>query len=180
MVNGSKQVAELGISWRTIRFSRSLSDGHRRNQSSTVLSYWLHSDFLRIDTPGTGDNKLVAVKRGQKERETYPLKSTSAAQALNYGLYSSESVWKKCVYVVSESLDECLVDSWVFAQSPIVEVSHSTCSYNFLKTATGRIYNIWPNLGYSGGQRRHRFGRFGAIPNPFFSGRGIWHARAGL
>ncbi|KAJ7469208.1 hypothetical protein FB451DRAFT_1479092 [Mycena latifolia] len=65
----------------------------------------------------TGEIKLTPLKRGQKERQNLLLKSTSAAHALNYGLYSPESTWSKCVYVISESLDECLVGSWVFAKT---------------------------------------------------------------
>ncbi|KAJ7698601.1 hypothetical protein B0H17DRAFT_1158298 [Mycena rosella] len=59
-----------------------------------------------------GEVKLVSVKQGQKERESYTLKSTSATRASNYGLHSPESTWSKCIYVISESLDECCVDSW--------------------------------------------------------------------
>ncbi|KAF8134135.1 hypothetical protein K438DRAFT_1911731 [Mycena galopus ATCC 62051] len=59
----------------------------------------------------SGDIKLVSLKQGQKERQSYSLATTAAARALNYGQYSSGSMWRKCVFVVSESLDECLVDS---------------------------------------------------------------------
>ncbi|KAJ7243992.1 hypothetical protein C8J57DRAFT_1452332 [Mycena rebaudengoi] len=65
-----------------------------------------------------GEYRLVSLKRGQKERETYSLKSTSAVNTSNYGLYDANSTWRKCIYVLSESLDECRVDSWVFAKSP--------------------------------------------------------------
>jgi hypothetical protein len=43
--------------------------------------------------------------------------------AVNYGLYPSESEWVKCRYVTSESLKECFVGSWIFAQSLITQVS---------------------------------------------------------
>ncbi|KAJ7162515.1 hypothetical protein C8R46DRAFT_1283536, partial [Mycena filopes] len=65
-----------------------------------------------------GDFKLVSVKRGEGPRPTFPLKSTTAAKAVNYGLYDPESAWNKCSFVISESLDECSLGSWVFATSP--------------------------------------------------------------
>ncbi|KAJ6542973.1 hypothetical protein B0H19DRAFT_865265, partial [Mycena capillaripes] len=65
-----------------------------------------------------GEFKLVSVKRGEGSRKTFTLRSTSAAQAVNFGLYDPESVWNKCSSVISESLDECLLGSWVFAASP--------------------------------------------------------------
>ncbi|KAJ7277334.1 hypothetical protein C8J57DRAFT_1060971, partial [Mycena rebaudengoi] len=64
-----------------------------------------------------GETKLVAVVRGQKKRQIFTLQATTAAQALNFGLYPAESTWTRCVHVVSESLDQCFVGSWVFAQS---------------------------------------------------------------
>ncbi|KAJ7697137.1 hypothetical protein B0H17DRAFT_1130453 [Mycena rosella] len=83
-----------------------------------------------------GEVKLVSVKRGQKERESYTLKSTSAARASNYGLHSPESTWSRCIYVISESLDECRVDSWVFAKSPSAQDS---------SVISGRISDILVN-----------------------------------
>ncbi|KAJ7349682.1 hypothetical protein DFH08DRAFT_667969, partial [Mycena albidolilacea] len=65
-----------------------------------------------------GEFKLVSVKRGEGPRKTFTLRSTSAAQAINFGFYEPESVWNKCSSVISESLDECLLGSWVFAASP--------------------------------------------------------------
>ncbi|KAJ7246181.1 hypothetical protein C8J57DRAFT_1678249 [Mycena rebaudengoi] len=64
-----------------------------------------------------GEYRLVSLKRGQKERESYSLKSTSAVNASNYGLYDANSTWRKCIYVLSGSLDECRVDSW---DSPLI------------------------------------------------------------
>ncbi|KAJ6556089.1 hypothetical protein B0H19DRAFT_1210733 [Mycena capillaripes] len=75
-----------------------------------------------------GEIKLIPLKRGQTKRENVPLKSTSAARALNFGLYTPDSVWTKCLHVISESLDECFVDSWVFSKS--------------LTDITGRISDI--------------------------------------
>ncbi|KAJ6542998.1 hypothetical protein B0H19DRAFT_1311111 [Mycena capillaripes] len=64
-----------------------------------------------------GDIKRVSLKRGQRERVTYSLHATTAARAINYGLYTAESVWTKCEWVAGESLEECFVGSWVFAKS---------------------------------------------------------------
>jgi hypothetical protein len=72
----------------------------------------------------TGDFKLVPLKRAERARKSYSLESTSAAKAVNYGMYTPESMWNKCTYVISESLDECLVGSWVFATSPTAVVGH--------------------------------------------------------
>ncbi|KAJ6558925.1 hypothetical protein B0H10DRAFT_2240688 [Mycena sp. CBHHK59/15] len=63
-----------------------------------------------------GEVKLVTLKRGQTKRESILLKSTSAASALNFGDYKPASTWTKCLHVISESLDECFVNSWVFAK----------------------------------------------------------------
>ncbi|KAJ7280990.1 hypothetical protein C8J57DRAFT_1501189 [Mycena rebaudengoi] len=47
-----------------------------------------------------GDFKLVSLKRGQKERDSHPLKSTSAARALNYGTYDPDLMCKNILVVV--------------------------------------------------------------------------------
>ncbi|KAJ7206206.1 hypothetical protein C8J57DRAFT_1258525 [Mycena rebaudengoi] len=79
---------------------------------------WTEAKAVKpTDTFTPGEYRLVSLKRGQKERESYCLKSTSAVNALNYGLYDANSTWRKCVYVLSESLDECRVDSW---DSPLI------------------------------------------------------------
>ncbi|KAJ7659979.1 hypothetical protein B0H17DRAFT_1163121 [Mycena rosella] len=64
-----------------------------------------------------GATKLAPFPRGQRERVRHKLGVTSAALALNFGSYSAESTWTKCSHVISESLDQCLIGSWVFAQS---------------------------------------------------------------
>ncbi|KAJ7321947.1 hypothetical protein DFH08DRAFT_1030633, partial [Mycena albidolilacea] len=79
-----------------------------------------------------GDIKLVSLKRGQKDRPTHCLHTTTAARAVNYGLYPAESEWVKCRYVTSESLEECFVGSWIFARSPTTQDS----------TIPGRITDI--------------------------------------
>ncbi|KAF8136030.1 hypothetical protein K438DRAFT_1911592 [Mycena galopus ATCC 62051] len=71
-----------------------------------------------------GDIKHIRLKRGQKERLTHLLQTTAAARAVNYGLYPAESTWTKCEWVAGESLEECFIGSWVFAQSPTAQVSH--------------------------------------------------------
>ncbi|KAF7368443.1 hypothetical protein MVEN_00167300 [Mycena venus] len=68
-----------------------------------------------------GDIKRVSIKRGQKERATHLLHATTAARAVNYGLYAAEFVWTKCEWVAGESLEERFVGSWVFAQSPTAQ-----------------------------------------------------------
>ncbi|KAJ7685821.1 hypothetical protein B0H17DRAFT_1160739 [Mycena rosella] len=64
-----------------------------------------------------GAMKLAPLPRDQKERVRHKLGATSAALALNFGSYSAESTWMKCSHVISESLEQCLIRSWVFAQS---------------------------------------------------------------
>ncbi|KAJ6529323.1 hypothetical protein B0H19DRAFT_1214550 [Mycena capillaripes] len=59
----------------------------------------------------------VQISRGQKHRTVYSLRSTTAANAVNYGTYESESTWYRGSAVVGESLDECFIRSWIFAQS---------------------------------------------------------------
>jgi hypothetical protein len=60
--------------------------------------------------------KLEPLKRGQKQRSSYALRSTTAASALNYCMNLPASGWNGYVSVVSESLGECFVGSWVFTQ----------------------------------------------------------------
>ncbi|KAJ6619173.1 hypothetical protein B0H10DRAFT_1946997 [Mycena sp. CBHHK59/15] len=87
-----------------------------------------------------GAVKLVALKRGKTVRASYKLKATSAARALNFGMYSSESTWEKCLHVISESLDQCFVGSWVFALSGIDETSTiSGCISDILVDTTGNV-----------------------------------------
>ncbi|KAJ7803978.1 hypothetical protein B0H14DRAFT_3091910 [Mycena olivaceomarginata] len=62
-------------------------------------------------------------RAGQKESVTHLLHTTTAARAVNYGLYSPESTWTKCKWVISESLEECFVGSWVFAQSLTAQIN---------------------------------------------------------
>ncbi|KAJ7788913.1 hypothetical protein B0H14DRAFT_2536420 [Mycena olivaceomarginata] len=80
-----------------------------------------HTSKFSATNACEGDIKLVSLERGQKDRVSYSLESTNAAHAVNYGLYPPRSVWRKCKFVVSESLDECFIDSWVFSKSPMAE-----------------------------------------------------------
>ncbi|KAJ6560702.1 hypothetical protein B0H10DRAFT_1845560, partial [Mycena sp. CBHHK59/15] len=87
-----------------------------------------------------GAVKLVALKRGKTVRASYKLKATSAACTLNFGMYSSESTWEKCLHVISESLDECFVGSWVFTLSGIDETSTISGSISdILVDTTGNV-----------------------------------------
>ncbi|KAJ7477828.1 hypothetical protein B0H11DRAFT_2029400 [Mycena galericulata] len=76
------------------------------------------------------DTKIERLKRGEKKRSVYALKSTTAAKAVNYGTYLTDSTWSRCLSVVGESLDECFAGSWIFAQSATDAVSdHSTSMF---------------------------------------------------
>ncbi|KAJ7243523.1 hypothetical protein C8J57DRAFT_1556786 [Mycena rebaudengoi] len=95
-------------------------DGKWERAGSGVRSFMAEHPAKAVkpaDTFTPGEYRLVSLKQGQKERESYSLKSTSAVNALNYGLYDANSTWRKCVYVLSESLDECRIDSW---DSPLI------------------------------------------------------------
>jgi hypothetical protein len=83
--------------------------------------------------------KLVPLKLGQKKRVQYALGATTAARALNSGLYNSQSLWDKCVPVVGESLDECFFGSWVFAKSETSEVSFCQVSKAFVAHVILRV-----------------------------------------
>ncbi|KAJ6528843.1 hypothetical protein B0H19DRAFT_1083184 [Mycena capillaripes] len=65
----------------------------------------------------------------------FPLLWLSHSRALNYGQYAAESEGYKCENIASESLDDCVVGSWVFATSPTVQNS----------TISGRIADILAN-----------------------------------
>ncbi|KAJ7018959.1 hypothetical protein C8F04DRAFT_902466, partial [Mycena alexandri] len=73
---------------------------------------WTHS------LPSKGEIKMLPLSRGQKERASFKLRATNASLAVNFGLHSPDSRWIKCRRVISESLDECFIGSWVFAVSP--------------------------------------------------------------
>ncbi|KAJ6597903.1 hypothetical protein B0H10DRAFT_2231848 [Mycena sp. CBHHK59/15] len=64
-----------------------------------------------------GETKLVPLKRGIRRRPVELLKTTNTARVLNFGQYRGDSEWMRCKTVVSESLDECSVGTWVFAKS---------------------------------------------------------------
>ncbi|KAJ7868066.1 hypothetical protein B0H14DRAFT_2572558 [Mycena olivaceomarginata] len=64
-----------------------------------------------------GDTKLAPLKRGIRTRPVELLKTTNAARALNFGDYNGNSEWMRCKTVVSESLDECFIGTWIFANS---------------------------------------------------------------
>ncbi|KAJ7689562.1 hypothetical protein B0H17DRAFT_1160101 [Mycena rosella] len=68
-------------------------------------------------------------------------KSSKHAHASNYRLYSPASLWKKCIHVISESLDECFVGSWVFAKSAVATVSGSISGRisDILADSTGMV-----------------------------------------
>nr|GAT48237.1 predicted protein [Mycena chlorophos] len=85
----------------------------------------------------TGDTKLAPIPRGEKTRTARSLRDTTAAQAARYGDYSPDSKWDVCKSVLAQSLDECLVESWVFAEIP----SESTATL----VNAGRIVEILKN-----------------------------------
>jgi hypothetical protein len=60
--------------------------------------------------------KYIGKKR---ERESFTLSETQAHCPVNYSSYSPHSIWFKGKEVVLDSLDECTVDLWIFARSPI-------------------------------------------------------------
>ncbi|KAJ7688946.1 hypothetical protein B0H14DRAFT_3668449 [Mycena olivaceomarginata] len=91
---------------------------------------WTEEKLLKL-----GDTKIVPLKHGLKVRPPLLLKDTTATHALNYGHYTPGSNWMRCTSVVSQSLDECFVGSWIFAQSAIDENS----------TISGRISEILTN-----------------------------------
>jgi hypothetical protein len=92
-----------------------------------------HPLHIAIETDlNLGETKLVSLKRGIRTRPIELLKATNAARALNFGQYSGDSEWMRCKTVVSESLDECSVGTWVFAKSHDNPVS---CAQN-LRTHT--------------------------------------------
>jgi hypothetical protein len=69
-----------------------------------------------------GNTKPVPTPRGQIQMVIHELQSTSAAHAVNFGMYSAVSMWTKCREVISESLDPCFIGSWVFAESATEKV----------------------------------------------------------
>ncbi|KAJ7657132.1 hypothetical protein B0H17DRAFT_1263286 [Mycena rosella] len=124
------------------------SDGRWERAGRGVRDFMVDHPILQR-LVGWAEKKLVKHgivvfsrrERGQKERETFSLRSTTAAHASKYGLYTPESVWRRCIHVISESLDECLVNSWVFAQSPVAEDSSSISgrSSDILADTTGVV-----------------------------------------
>ncbi|KAJ7663620.1 hypothetical protein B0H17DRAFT_1162844 [Mycena rosella] len=115
------------------------SDDHWEHAGRGVRDFMVQHPILQKlvgwtekKTVKQGDIRLIALKRGQKERDKCSLQSTNAVHAANYGLYTPASMWTKCVHVISESLEECFVASWVFSKSPV----------NLSSTISGRISDI--------------------------------------
>ncbi|KAF7349602.1 hypothetical protein MSAN_01685700 [Mycena sanguinolenta] len=98
-----------------------------------------------------GETKLAPLKRGVSSRPVELLKTTNAARALNFGQYNGDSEWMRCKTVVSESLDECSVGTWVFAKSHADEASCALELKLMLKKASqnviicGRLVDILCN-----------------------------------
>ncbi|KAF8906087.1 hypothetical protein CPB85DRAFT_1181307, partial [Mucidula mucida] len=80
--------------------------------------------------PGTV--KLAPLPRTAPIRVVLHLVDTDAKKALNYGNYDVHALALYSRYAVSKSLEECLVNSWVFLKSPLgtggeVIVGRITC-----------------------------------------------------
>ncbi|KAJ7117557.1 hypothetical protein C8R44DRAFT_563633, partial [Mycena epipterygia] len=91
-----------------------------------------------------GDTKLAPLKRGVRTRPVELLKTTNAARALNFGEYSGNSEWMRCKNVVSESLDECFVGTWVFANSHS-DTASSASPFGVNSMICGRLSDILCN-----------------------------------
>ncbi|KAF7303524.1 hypothetical protein MIND_00581600 [Mycena indigotica] len=63
---------------------------------------------------GTGIVKLAPLGRGEDKRVLRRLSATTAAKAINYRDYISNSVWDSGKSFICQSQDECRVGSWVF------------------------------------------------------------------
>ncbi|KAJ6541428.1 hypothetical protein B0H19DRAFT_1077274 [Mycena capillaripes] len=107
--------------WCSANDEKNCLGGPTSPQSNTVFKSNSFSGF-----------SVFTLGRGQKGRPTHLLHTTTAARAVNYGLYLADSKWTGCEWVAGESLEECFVGSWVFFQSPTAENS----------TMPGRITDI--------------------------------------
>ncbi|KAH9920950.1 uncharacterized protein B0H18DRAFT_1213221 [Fomitopsis serialis] len=67
--------------------------------------------------PGT--IKLAPLPAGCRHRPEVNLLETDAAHALNLGTYEDTTRWLRCTSAVSQSSDECFLQSWIYADSPI-------------------------------------------------------------
>ncbi|KAJ7454647.1 hypothetical protein B0H11DRAFT_1926478 [Mycena galericulata] len=70
-----------------------------------------------------GSVKLQPVKRLKgrptPSRPDFRLMDTDAKTAINISSYGPETIWKRCINVVSKARDICPVSSWVYAISPV-------------------------------------------------------------
>ncbi|KAJ7495328.1 hypothetical protein FB451DRAFT_1387366 [Mycena latifolia] len=70
-----------------------------------------------------GSVKLQPLKRTKgvptPPRKQFKLSETDAAKAINIASYKIDSVWQRCINVVSKSRDICPVSSWVYVISPV-------------------------------------------------------------
>ncbi|KAJ7508792.1 hypothetical protein B0H11DRAFT_1703142 [Mycena galericulata] len=102
---------------------------------------WTEHTGLKTSFGFEGEVKLLPLPRGHKERVSYKLEATNAAHALNFGTYPAKSAWFKCRHVISESLDQCFIGSWVFAESATDKPIYvQNC------TVSGRISEILQNV----------------------------------
>ncbi|KAJ7927350.1 hypothetical protein B0H13DRAFT_2229300 [Mycena leptocephala] len=86
---------------------------------------WSEPKLLKHVYDLEGEARLEPLKRGQKNRPMYSLRSTTAVNAVNYGMHA-------------ESLDECFVGSWIFVQSA-TDANSTIC---------GRISEILRECGF--------------------------------
>jgi hypothetical protein len=77
------------------------------------------------------------------------LSATHAAQALNSANYDMSTTWFPCKQVISASLDECKIASWVFAKSPLT-VYYFPCSRFASDSPFSGRNNCWPHRQHFG------------------------------
>ena len=77
-----------------------------------------------------GSVKLVALKRGEKQRIAHQLSDTVAAHAVNYQDYAPDSLWTECREFVALSKDDCRPNNWVTTRSPVDVSSWSLSPVN--------------------------------------------------
>ncbi|KAF7308303.1 hypothetical protein HMN09_00678300 [Mycena chlorophos] len=81
----------------------------------------------RMDSPCLFQGWRYQIGRNPSRADDAPttrlLRDTAAAKVVAYGGYPPDSAWDICKSVLAQSLDECIVDSWIFAELPSVSAS---------------------------------------------------------
>ncbi|EMD34744.1 hypothetical protein CERSUDRAFT_28747, partial [Gelatoporia subvermispora B] len=107
-----------------------------------------------------GEFNILTCSADRKSRKhvTVPFAFTRACQAVNVGMYSTETTqdtWIPCVHAVAESQDLCKIGSWVVATSPVTNVPIIGRISEILKNSSSNTFSCAVLDRFELGRSRH-------------------------